>query len=285
MNITLLIILVIVLIVLYKCKENYSPIITRYSQTQCPGNSCIIPATNNKKNELCNKKVSTYQYADRFIKTPDNYLHMVSNLLNYLSKKSININDLKLNTKDFNGDTEYITNFMNSKIDDLIKNKDYLQQNGPWKYEKFYTCEPTIYYFSTDKNNLNIFKIIYTLANPLRSSYTSCIAFISEKGELSGNLEIIYTEILNDTENKSDKNNLQSLSKDALHFSFLGSLADIDTNKFGESTNSSGLNYISDYGDSEKINIKADIPIEFKKNTFEVQRMPPLFGNGVVDYP
>jgi len=281
-NIIIVILILIALFTLFK-KENYSRIIPRYSNTQCSGNTCKYPSTNNKLNTLCNKEVAKYQYGDRFIKNPNKYLEMVARLLDDLSSSS-KMDNYKLTDKNFLGDPDYLTQFMNLKVNKLIQDKEYLQKNGSWKYENFYISEPTIHYYSTDEQNINVFKIIYTLGNPLRSSYTSCIAFIKEHGEQSGKLEIVYTTFLNEFETNNNQSNLDVIPKEALNFSFLGTLANIDTTKFGNSGNYSGINDIYEKHD-EKLNIKADIPDEFKENNFKVQILPPLFGNGVIDYP
>ena len=70
----------------------------------------------------------------------------------------------------------------------------------------------------------------------------------------------------------------------ALKFSFINNVEEVDFNKFGNPNDYSGLNYINEHRDSS-INIKADIPKEFKENNFQPQFLPPEFGNGVCKYP
>jgi hypothetical protein len=221
---------------------------------------------------------------------PDEYLNMVRKLLNDLSTKKINVNKIPnnmVNEIKFLGDRQKITNDINNKINNLVKTKKYLQNNGSWKYEYFNVSDPTIYYYEV-KNNLinglpnkfNLFKIIYTLGNPLRSSYTSCIALITE---INGILEIQYTTLTNDSQNKY-RDKLNVIPQEALQFSFIDNIEKINFNEYGNPTDYSGLNYISEYKDSD-INIKADIPKEFKDNNFNAQYLPPQFGNGVCKYP
>lgn len=271
-------------------QENYTPIITKPINCSKNNNNCHYPYTNNKKNTPSNEDVYTYQYGNRKIMNPDEYLNMVRKLLNDLSTKKINVNKIPnnmVNEIKFLGDRQKITNDINNKINNLVKTKKYLQNNGSWKYEYFNVSDPTIYYYEV-KNNLinglpnkfNLFKIIYTLGNPLRSSYTSCIALITE---INGILEIQYTTLTNDSQNKyQDKLNV--IPQEALQFSFIDNIEKINFNKYGNPTDYSGLNYISEYKDSD-INIKADIPKEFKDNNFNAQYLPPQFGNGVCKYP
>lgn len=301
--------IIIILIIIYFCycninpnnlsnssnnssnKENYSPIIVRPLELTKSENDCKFPNTNNKKDTIADKNVYRYQYANRILKPPDKYLNMVSKLLNDLSTKNINIpkiNNKNLVEKDYLGDTDILTNHMNNKINELIKTKDYLQQNGSWKYEYFYTKEPNVYYYSVmenGKHKYNLFKIIYTMANPLRSSYTSCLAFITE---IDNKLEIQYTTFINDIvddDNEKGNDKLDVIPKQALNFKFLNQLADLDFDQYATSTDYSGLNYIDEYKEGTKIEVKADIPQEFKQNTFKPQFLPPEFGNGVCKYP
>ena len=130
-------------------------------------------------------------------------------------------------------------------------------------------------------SKFNIFKIIYVLGNPLRSSYTSCLAFITQ---INNKLEIQYTGLVNDFE-KLPKDNLQVIPSQALDFSFLNTIANNNFDQFGHPNDYTGINYIEEFREGKPINIKADIPKEFKENSFQPQYLPPLFGNGICKYP
>ena len=179
---------------------------------------------------------------------------------------------------------------MNSEINKLVRSKQYLQHNGDWKYEYFNTSDPKIFFyevsnskklFSNLPTKFNLFKIIYTLGNPLRSSYTSCLAFITL---INNKLNIEYTSLVNDFE-RPVQDNLKVIPEEALRFSFIDTIAQNDFDQFANTTEYSGLNYISEYREGDKINVKADIPKEFKQDTFQPQHLPPGFGNGVSKYP
>jgi hypothetical protein len=276
--------------------ENYTPSIVRYLPCTKSQNNCPFPYTNNKLNDTCNNDVYTYQYANRKLLSPDKYLDLVKHLLNDLSIKKLNVTNLPdklLSEKYYEGDPEYLSNFLNAKINKLITNKKYLQNNGPWKFEYFYASNPTIYYYEVNNNNndelilsnfpnkFNLFKIIYTLGNPLRSSYTSCLAFITQ---INNELEIQYTGLVNNFE-KLHKDNLNVIPSEALDFSFIDSIANYKFDQFGNSNSYSGINYIKEYREGKPVDIKADIPKEFKENNFHPQHLPPLFGNGICKYP
>ena len=300
-NICLIILITVILVIFcysftdtFRIKtENYTPSVVRYLPCNKNQNTFPFPYTNNKLNTTSNNDVYTYQYGNRKILNPEQYLSLVKKLLNNLSLKKINvstISDKSLIEKDFNGDQSYITNFMNNKIDELIKTKSYLQHNGPWKYEYFHTSNPTIYYYEINNKNgeyanlprkFNLFKIIYTLANPLRSSYTSCLAFITQ---INNELEIQYTSLVNDFD-RTVKDNLQVIPNEALKFSLINTVIENDFDQFAIPTDYSGLNYIEEPKFGTKVEVKADIPKEFKADNFHPQHLPPSFGDGNVKYP
>ena len=298
----ILIILCLILFLIYNnfdffknnVTENYTPSIVRYLPCNQSQNSCPMPYTNNKLNKTCNDDVYTYQYGNRKLISPDQYIEIVKKLLNDLSTKKINVINLPdeaLIEKNYMGDQDFIIDFLNKNINKQISEKPYLQNNGPWKFEYFFVSSPTIYFFEINNNNnkiyknlpskFNLFKITYVLGNPLRSSYTSCLAFITE---IDNKLEIQYTGIINDFENLK-KDNLNVIPQEALNFSFIDTIANNKFDQFAHPNNYSGLNYISEFREGNTVNIKADIPKEFKSNSFEPQYLPPLFGNGICKYP
>lgn len=273
--------------------ENYKPSVVRPLPCNKSQNTCKFPYTNNKLEKTANEDVYIYQYGNRNILNPDDYMKLVKYLLKDLSQKRINIHKLHnklLTEKVYLGDREPIIDFINSKINELIRTKNYLQHNGSWKYEYFYVSDPTIYFFEFDntsklfKNNpdkFNLFKIIFTLGNPLRNSYTSCLAFITL---INNNMEIQYTNVVNDFE-KENEDKLDVIPKEALEFSFLDTIATNDFDQYGNPTDFSGINNIEEYRDGTKIHVKPEIPSQFKENNFNIQYLPPQFGNGVCKYP
>ncbi len=178
--------------------EKYTPSIVRPLPCTKDQNNCPFPCTNNTLDTTANNDVYVYQYGNRRIKNPEQYLQMVRQLLNDMtiagsngsneSSKVFKINDDLLKEIDFTGDRRQITKSLDKEINKLVKTKKYLQNNGTWKYEYFSTSDPNIYFYEVDNKNklfsnysnkFKLLKVIYTLANPLRSSYTSCLAFIS----------------------------------------------------------------------------------------------------------
>lgn len=277
----LIIIIVIVLLCITSATdffktENYTPIIPRPLVGLENQNTCSFPMTNAKpesRYKEANSKVYVSQYGNRKILNPNNYLELVEQLLDDLSNKTINVSNIPHNLlidKDYIGDTSTITNFMNKEINKLVNKEAYLQNNGTWKYEYFSISEPKIFYYEINNSSkyfpnlpdkFNLFKIIYTLGNPLRSSYTSCLAFITV---IDGKFEIQYTTFVNKFE-KETEDNLKVVPREALEFSFIDTIANNDFDQFGHSTDYSGLNYIEEPREGHKIEIKADIPKEFKR--------------------
>ena len=298
-SICIFVILVVLIILLVSTckdyfKENYSPFIVRALPCNKNNNTCKFPLTNNKLDTTTNPAVYQYQYANRFIKNPDQYYTMVRKLLEKMSKKQINVSQIPdelLTETDYPLDTSIITNFMNSEIDKLIEKEPFLQENGPWKYERFFTSDPTIFLYTVNNKNklffdlpneFFLFKIMYTLGNPLRSSYSNCFAFITV---INNKYEIQYTSLTNDIQTKSIADKLSVVPSEALKFSFLNTIAQNDFDQFGFPNDYSGINYIEEFRDGKPVNIKADIPNEFKVNSFQPQYLPPQFGNCICDYP
>ena len=277
--------------------ENYTPVIARPLIGFENQNTCSFPYTNVKpmsKYKEANSKVYVSQYGNRKILNPNNYLELVKQLFDDLSLKNVNVSNIPnnlLTEKNYMGDSSFITNHINSEINKLVNKETYLQNNGPWKNEYFSVSEPKIYYyeinnsskyFSNLPDKFNLFKIIYTLGNPLRSSYTSSLAFITE---INDKLEIQYTTFVNKFEEDNNNDKIKVIPQEALEFSFIDTLANNNFDQFGHSTDYSGLNYIEEPREGYNIEIKADIPKEFKEQNFQAQHLPPQFGNGIIKYP
>lgn len=296
-------ILIAIIIVVLLCitntpdllKENYTPIIYRQLPILKNQNTCPYPFTNSKPHsryKQANDKVYVSNYGNRKILNPNNYLELIEQLLDDLSNKNINVFNLPTNlliNKEYLGDDSTITNFINNNINKLVNTEKYLQNNGPWKYEYFNVSEPKIYYYEINNSSryfedlpekFNLFKIIYTLGNVLRSSYTECLAFITV---IDNKFEIQYTTFVTKFEKDYARNNLNVISEESLEFSFIDAIANNNFDKFGNSNNFSGINYIKEQ-QNEKIEIKSDIPAEFKEILCKKQHLPPLFGNGIVPY-
>ena len=276
--------------------EEYTPIITRpldlnkKQENPPPDKPCDLPFTNNKKDIPANKNVSVFQYADRMIMNPEQYLNMVRLLLNDLStitkEKFLEIyNNENLEVKDYLGDQNIINEFIKSKIDILTKENTYLQQNGNWVYEYFNILDTNINFYKVKtKENTFLFKIVFTLGNPLRSSYTSCIGFILLENNIE--LSILYTTLFNEFDYNEPDDKLEILPDNNLDFSFLDTLALSDFDQWSNTKEYSGLNYINEPRIGTKIDIKAEIPPEFNDtDKFVPQYLPPLRGNGIAKYP
>tara|TARA_B110000858_G_C17701987_1_gene426398 strand:- start:57 stop:935 length:879 start_codon:yes stop_codon:yes gene_type:complete len=288
MYINIIIIILILLILIWYCYcsfsnnnnniEEYTPIINRFPNYVKNENDCIKPYTNNTKYEWNNEKIATNQYANRQLLNPNQYLDMIRKLLKDLSVNKINIHDYDLVETEYKNNTDYITNCLNKKINEIIVSKKYLQNNGNWIYENIYSREPIIYMFKDKNSTLIVYKVIFVLANPLRSSYTSCFCFITE---INNNLEIQYAELTNDINDNKLKDNLGVIESEKVNFILLNTIGDITFDKCGNTSESSGLDYINDTK-LPKINIEETIPDEFKEPKQVKQYLPPEFGNGVL---
>ena len=215
--INIILLLVVLLFLLIKKKENYSINIKPTYTLKKDGNNYI-------KNENCSDFSDT-------LKNPDDYNNMLIKLINDLSTNDkINIDNFK--KQDYLGDSEYITNFLNKKIKNLVHSKDYLQKNNKWKYEQFYTTEPNIEYYIGKE--YNIFKITFILANTIRSTYTLFSADIKEQ---NNSLYLLNIKLANSLNNKNDSNKISNTLP-----------LDLEYKKY----------------DNIELNIESDIPDEFK---------------------
>ena len=314
-NLSIIFIISLIIAIIYKNQskdnliENFSPIITRYQNATENQNTCPTPFTNNKRDKECSKPVYTYQYSNRMLLSPNDYENMVKNLLKDLSQGNptkLNLNNNNLEELEYKGDQNQFQNFFNNKLKNLIQTKTYLQNNGGWKYESFFVSEFTIFFYKLKDNpNYFIFKLMYILQNPLRSSYTNCYAFVSLKNPLlnnlngiGDNLNIIKTAIVSennnidnftDSENNqnyyNNENAINNIQKGDLNFSFLNVMPQFEYDQWGNGVNNSGIPYISEYREGTKVDIKPSIPTEFTENDFKAQYLPPQFGNGIVNYP
>lgn len=215
-NYIIVILLIVLFCILSKKKENYS-INIKPTHTLSKINDHYI------KNQNCKDFSET-------LKNPNNYMEMLQHLFNDLSTNE-KIDESKLNEDYYYGDSEYITNFLNNKINKLIDSKNYLQKNNKWKYEQFHTTEPIIkYYVSKD---FNLYKIIFILANTIRSTYTLCKAIIKEDNDKLYLLNVTLANSNDSTESVKSTNILP---------------LDIEYTKY----------------DNIELNIEPDIPDEFK---------------------
>lgn len=284
--------------------EKYSPIINRQNIIKKDNNTCVKPfivSEDKKRNTTCSKDKYIHQHGNRMLTSPDKYIDMILQVLKDLSKKNIDVLSIKdsdLIEIDYLEDKSSIIDFYNDQLHKLCKEKEYLQNNGAWKYEQFYISEPTIFLYKVKDQKFMVMKVYYTLGNPMRSSYTNCYGFLTIE---NNKIESQYNNIVSMTEsnnidtfnNIANKPNeeFSDLKDDKLEYSFLNTMPKLKFNQWGSEISKSSINYIAEYHDGEEIDIKAEIPNEFKLNkdsvpdTFKPQQLPPLFGNGICDYP
>lgn len=285
--------LITIILLFIKCKpsdnkENYS-VIQRYNFPLINKNDCEYPTTNNKKYETTQKALN--DYAQQKIIQPNNYLEIVDKLMFQLSNNNININEIELEEILYEQEANIITNFIHAKINEKVKTESYLQQNGSFKYEYLYPRDSKIYYFKVkepeklekDQKNLKdlkVFKIIFTLYNPIRNVSVDCFCFISN---IENELKIEYANILNDWKHLMDDTNLPK-NKNQIDI-FKDTVVQQDFNKFATSTAKNNLDYTDVNCDELPVQIKSDIPDEYKSDTVKIQHLPPTFGSGVIKYP
>ena len=291
-------------------KENFSRIIPRYQNATLENNTCKKPFTNSKRNTPCSKPVYTFQFGNRMLINPNDYNKMVKKVLDDLrtinENENYNFDNNNLIEEDYKGDQSQIINLLNSKLKKLSETKSYLQNNGAWKYEQYYASEPTIYFYRLkEPSDVFLFKIIFTLENPLRSSYTNCYAFISLKNptlnNINGitnnlnNMNIIKAGIVSEDSTNSEmfenknyinsENAIDKLVDGQLNYTFLNVMPQLEFDQWGHPVNNSGIQLSEEVRQGTPVKIEPEIPSEFKDPDFKMQYLPPEFGNGICDYP
>lgn len=301
MNLTIIcLIIIIILIVISVCCnksaiENYTPIIARPFLCKHPNHTCQYPFVGDKSHSVTKEKDLVKHYGTRLILDSNDHITMVKQLLKDISQNQIDISAIpknKLKQVAYLGDIQPINQFLNDTINLRIDQAEYLQQNGPWGKETFHVSDTKVYYYEVANDNntfknfpakFNLFKLIFSLENPLRKASIECYGFITV---IDNRMTLQYTNIINDQQSDTfaSGNGLSIVPSEANTFSFINTIADIEFDKYGYSPNHSGLSYINE-NPGAKIEIKADIPEEFKEKNFQPQYLPPNFGNGICKYP
>ena len=277
-------------------KEKFSRIIPRPLNATKNNNKCSKPFTNSKRDTICSKDTYVNKFGNRMLMSPNEYNKMVERVLKDLQNKTeeYNLNNSNLIEEDFNGDQSLLINLLNNKLKKLSETKTYLHNNGAWKYEHFYVAEPVIFFYKLKKpNNVFLFKIMFTLQNPLRSSYTNSYAFILLDNK--NKMNIIKAGIISEDSTKSEMFNNQNFvnSSDSidkiingkLDYTFVNVMPQLEFDEWGHNVNNSGIPYIKEVRQGNKVKIDAEIPDQFKDPNFNMQYLPPEFGNGICNYP
>jgi hypothetical protein len=172
--------------------NGYQPFILRppdssgFKKKAADGTACSWPCYAGSKHEVwCNEQNSIDYYAMRPLVRPKTYNEWLINLFKHIivpGNSVSNILDSKLTPKMYctDGKTPFndinektaIMKWLMARIAVAVTKIPQLQKNGSWKNEEFHHTDSEMYAFTTDNNKGSVYKLVFNLYNPLRSTST-----------------------------------------------------------------------------------------------------------------
>ena len=184
--------------------------------TEAQSASCNWPTyAASKYQKWCNEEDATNYYGMRPLVTPDTYNGWLTAMFNHLVNPGHEVSKL-LNvdlvprvfcnsTEDNYGSEETVVmKWLMQQIAMAVSVLPQMKKNGPWKYEQFHHTDVQFYAFTAKESA--VYKIIFNLYNPLRSTATliECV-IINPPG---GNFIIAKMDFVNSGEWKGTNENL-----------------------------------------------------------------------------
>lgn len=164
---------------------------TGYKKFTADGTECSWPCyAGDNKQSWCKESDAIDYYAMRPLVTPTTYNGWLTNLFNNIVVPGDNVSkilDSKLIPKMFctdgslfdNGYTKQrIMKWLMEKVAVGVNKIPQMKKNSSWGNEQFHHTDSEMYAFATDNNKGSVFKIVFNLYNPLRSTSTLVEAVI-----------------------------------------------------------------------------------------------------------
>lgn len=159
---------------------------TDYTHRGKDGELCSWPmyAGNGNKQKWCNEKNAIDYYAMRPLKTPTTYNGWLTNLFGVIVNPGNNVSnilDSKLvpkmfcwNGELFDGEDEKkkVMKWLMRKVAEGVNKIPAMKKNSTWGNEEYHYTDDEMYAFTTDNNKGSVYKLIFNLYNPLRSTAT-----------------------------------------------------------------------------------------------------------------
>jgi hypothetical protein len=180
---------------------------------------CSWPGYSGTKHQVwCNKDNAVNYFAMRPLVTPDTYNGWLTNLFNYLSKPGNEVSKLlsaplkpkifcQPTTNNYGDEETVVMKWLMTKIAEAVNVIPQLQNNGPWRKEEFHKTDVQFYSFDAEGTGSSVYKIIFNLYNPLRSTATLIEAVIINP-QNTGNFVIAKVNFVNSGEWKNTNENL-----------------------------------------------------------------------------
>jgi len=180
---------------------------TGYKKTAEDGTNCSWPCyAGSKHQSWCNETNAQEYYAMRPLVTPKNYNGWLTNLFNHIVVPGNNVSkilDSKLVPKMFCSDgnpfndidtKKDIMKWLMIKIAGGVDKIPQMKKNSSWGKEEFHHTDSELYAFTTDNGKGSVYKLIFNLYNPLRSTSTLVEAVIlspDDKGYILAKMDFI----------------------------------------------------------------------------------------------
>ena len=191
------------------------------SKKTTSGEDCSWPCySGDKYQKWCNDDNAVNYYAMRPLVTPDTYNGWLTNMFNYLIKPGHEATKLLTaelvpkifctpTVDNYGSEETVVMKWLMTNIAMAVNNIPQLQNNGPWRKEEFHHTDVQFYSFGTTVggNESSVYKIIFNLYNPLRSTSTLVECVILNNGN-EGKYTIASMNFVNSGEWKDSNENL-----------------------------------------------------------------------------
>jgi hypothetical protein len=216
--------------------NGYQPFIIRpndytgYKKTTFDGTACSWPCyAGSKHQNWCNESDAIDYFAMRPLVKPKTYNGWLTNLFNHIIVPGNTVSkilDSKLVPKMFCGNGQIdgqpqpfdeidqkkmVMKWLMERIAQAVPKIPQMNKNSSWKTEQFHYTDDEMYAFSTDNNKGSVYKLIFNLYNPLRSTATLVEAVVvspNDKGFV-----LVKMGFVNKGEWDTDNPNLQGAMK------------------------------------------------------------------------
>lgn len=166
------------------------PDFTGHRKSTADGTACSWPCYSGSKNqEWCNEDDAINYYAMRPLVTPKNYNGWLTNLFNVIvtpGNSVVKLLDSKLVPKIFCSDTttgergpfsiedeqQKLMKWLMERIAGGVNKIPQMKKNASWVNEEFHHTDVNMYAFEADDGKGSVYKVIFNLYNPLRSTST-----------------------------------------------------------------------------------------------------------------
>lgn len=270
--------------------NGYQPSIIRPINNATFKEYCLEPCyTKNKWTKWCSKEDAVNYYGMRPLVTYNTYNEWLQALFKQISQPGDSVtNILNENLVPFMycttdnpledlDDKTRIMRWIMNRVAEGVNQLPELQNNGPWKVERFYDTDVDMYVFISENTGARVYKITFNLYNPLRSTSTMVDAVVIEENDNEPHL--IKMEFINDDSlnidspkafslNPFDINNIENT--EYLNWNYKNVLHDRKFNRFGF------------FEKEENIEIQGGVPQEFENIDSPLGTY--LSGCGVVEF-